>query len=487
MAVTSLDAVHPTIRPAVVARWAAVAVLAGSLAACSTGGRSRNAPATKIRDPAHTIPAAPDYTKACAPSGLDSSQTCVEVALQAIDNARAKEGLGPMVLPAGFTRLTVPQQLFVALDRERVDRSLPPFTALIRPLNIVARTGADSGSDPPDPGRGYLSANTEWIGGIANGLDADYLWMYDDGPGSGVRDCGKSGGSSCWADRHAVLGNYGPGTPVMGAAVNPTADTTESDRGGPSLAAVLASAGADPGPGGYRWTTALSDVKAGTIRPRVAPPADVSATGIADPGKTEPPVPDYTRTCATVIDRSPGCLARIVQAVNNARGKEGVKPMVLPAGFGTLSIPQQLLVAVDLERVDRGLPPFAGLTADLNANAMHGADTANDPPDPGPGYDVSDTEWAGGSVNGLDAVYGWMYDDGKGSGNLDCPAKGGPGCWGHRHGILDNFGTVGTLVMGAAVNPTGDTTPGDQGGISIAATLAITREPGPLLYTWGGG
>jgi hypothetical protein len=78
-----------------------------------------------------------------------------------------------------------------------------------------------------------------------------------------------------------------------------------------------------------------------------------------------------------------------------------------------------------------------------------------------------------------------MYDDGKGSGNLDCPAKGGPGCWGHRHGILDNFGTVGTLVMGGAVNPTADTTNGDKGGISIAATLAITSRPtGPLVFRW---
>ena len=33
-----------------------------------------------------------------------------------------------MVLPADFARLTVPEQLFVAIDRERVDRGLAPFT-----------------------------------------------------------------------------------------------------------------------------------------------------------------------------------------------------------------------------------------------------------------------------------------------------------------------------------------------------------------------
>jgi hypothetical protein len=158
--------------------------------------------------------------------------------------------------------------------------------------------------------------------------------------------------------------------------------------------------------------------------------------------------------------------------------------MVLPPGFEALTTPQQILVAVNLERVDRGLAPFTGLTADLNASAQRGADLANDPPDPGPSYDVVDTEWAGGSSNGLDADYGWMYDDGIGSGNLDCPKNGGPGCWGHRHGILDDFGSVGTLVMGAALNPTADTGE-DRGGTSMAATFAITRKPvSGYTFTW---
>ena len=158
--------------------------------------------------------------------------------------------------------------------------------------------------------------------------------------------------------------------------------------------------------------------------------------------------------------------------------------MLLPTGYGSLTVAQQLFVAVNLERVDRGLPPFTGLTAGLNANAQRGADLANDPPDPGPDYDVVDTEWAGGSSNGLDAVYGWMYDDGIGSGNLDCPKGGGAGCWGHRHGILDDFGTVGTRVMGAALNPTSDTGD-DRGGPSMAASLAITSRPVTgYTYTW---
>jgi hypothetical protein len=89
-------------------------------------------------------------------------------------------------------------------------------------------------------------------------------------------------------------------------------------------------------------------------------------------------------------------------------------------------------------------------------------------------------------VNGLDADYGWMYDDGRGSGNLDCPRSGGPGCWGHRHGILDNFGTVGAMVMGTAFDPTGDNAAsGWAGGTSMAATLAaVLHPPSSYVYTW---
>jgi hypothetical protein len=135
--------------------------------------------------------------------------------------------------------------------------------------------------------------------------------------------------------------------------------------------------------------------------------------------------------------------------------------------------------------VDRGLPPFAGLTAVLDKNAQEGADEADDPPDPGRAYDLDDAEWAGGSSNGLDAVYGWMYDDGFDSGNLDCLRHGAAGCWGHRKGILDDFGSGTNLVMGAAIATTGDTHRGDKGGTSMAVTLAVAGAPTQTLtYSW---
>ncbi len=470
--------------PIVVSVIGAVAVSVLVLAGCTTTVHPRKVAPT-VADPARTVPAQPDYSQACAPSGLDSSDTCVQVTLQAIDNARAAEGVKPMALPSDFPRLSVPEQVFIAINAERLDRGLPEFAGLSAALNTVAAEGARAARLPPDPGAGYTAADTEWIGAIANGLDADYEWLYDDGPGSGVAGCPAKGGAGCWADRHNILDSFDGGTLVMGAALAPTGDTGK-DAGGPSLAVELAAVGASPGPLIFTQAQAAADTAAGTLRPRPAAPADQSATGFADPARSVAPKPDFTTVCAPVgIDTSAGCLSAVLAALNRARAAEGVKAMVLPSGFGGLTVPEQLLVAVDLERVDRGLPRFAGLTDDLNRNAQVGADTANDPPDPGAAYGVADTEWAGGSSNGLDAVYGWMYDDGLGSGNLDCPKAGAPGCWGHRHGILDAFGTVGTLVMGAALNDKGDKTAGDKGGTSMAATLAVAAEPpGPLVFSW---
>jgi len=468
---------------------ALLAVLVVTAAACSEGRVVPTASATNIADPPHSINAKPDYTQACAPSGLDTSQVCIQVTLEAVDNARAKEDELPMQLPSDFNRLTEPEQLLVAVDAERVDRHLPPFVGLSASLDATAQQGADGADLPPDPGSAFANSEMEWLGDISNALDADYQWMYDDGPGSGEPDCDKSGDSGCWSDRHTLLDDYAGvagRTLVMGAAVNPSSDTSQGDEGGPSLAAVFASSGSQGGPLVYTWAQAQADIAAGTLRPLAAPPGNESATGILNPSKTVPADPDYTQDCAASgLDSSPPCVGAILQAIDHARAMEGVKAMVLPPGFGELTVPEQTLVAVNLERVDRGLAPFVGLTAALGQDAQRGANTADDPPDPGSAYTVTDGEWAGGVSNGLDADYGWMYDDGIGSGNLDCPSHGGPGCWGHREGILDSFGTVGTLEMGAALNLTGDNNAGDKGGISVAAILVITTQaPGPFTFTW---
>jgi hypothetical protein len=457
-------------------------VAAFALGACSStpsnAGRA-------LSDPSQSILPAPDYPDSCAPVGGDSSSTCLRLTLDAIDRARAGEGLGPMVLPADFAQLSVPEQLFVALNRERVDRGLAPFAGLTAALDTNAQDGAGRAQLPPGPGHAYAAVSAEWIGAVDNGLDADYQWMYDDGPDSGVPDCSTTQTSGCWADRRIVLQRFGSRDLVMGAAFDATGDTSPGDKGGSSLAATMAE---DEHAGSYvySWRDALTATERGTLRPLRTLPASESNAGVADPAGNVQPDPDYTRICSgNGIDNSPACIDAALAAINHAHALEGIRPMVLPAGFAQLSIPDQLFVAVNLERVDRGLPPFSGLTAGLNANAQRGADDANDPPDPGPAYVLDDAEWAGGSSNGLDAVYGWMYDDGYNSGNLDCLRRGASGCWGHRKGILDDFGSGPNLVMGAAIDSTGDNHDGDNGGTSMAVTLAVAGAPAhALTYSW---
>ena len=42
------------------------------------------------------------------------------------------------------------------------------------------------------------------------------------------------------------------------------------------------------------------------------------------------------------------------------RRPQGVGPIVLPSYYESLTVPEQLLVAIDLERVNRGEDPFIG-------------------------------------------------------------------------------------------------------------------------------
>jgi hypothetical protein len=460
-------------------------LLAGCAAVGQSSGRSGGQSGSGFAAPARSVSPNPDYLYNCAPVGVDTSGPCLRITLDAIDRARAREGLRPMVLPADFGRLTVPEQLFVAIDRERVDRGLAPFTGLTAVLNADAQQGAHAARLPTRPGKGYGSVETEWIGEVDNGLDADFEWVYHDGPDSGVPGCSGDKTAGCWFDRHLLFGRLGSRDLVMGAAYDPTGDTSSGDRGGSSLAATFATSTRTTDDV-YTWRQALASTAAGQLRPLAAIPSSEADTGISDPRHNVAPVPDYTQDCfAGGIDNSPSCVGAALQAINHAHALEGIRPMVLPADFAQLSIPEQLFIVVNLERVDRGLPAFGGLTTALNGNAQRGADTADDPPDLGPSYDLEDGEWAGGSSNGLDADYGWMYQDGFDSGNLDCLHRGAAGCWGHRKGILDDFGSGPNLAMGAALSMNDDTHSGDEGGTSMAVTLAVADAPvTTFTYSW---
>lgn len=173
-------------------------------------------------------------------------------------------------------------------------------------------------------------------------------------------------------------------------------------------------------------------------------PAAASAAG--DPASNRELSSAAEQNCAEDASGS-ACISAALADINAAHAAEGVRPMVLPSDFASMSVPVQLLNLSNLERVDRGLAPILGLAAPLNADAQSAA-ARDDDPMPTHFYgDVATGNWAAGYDSTLEADFAWMYDDGLGSDNLDCTNSDRSGCWGHRDDILWHFGTP--IAMGA--------------------------------------
>ncbi len=180
--------------------------------------------------------------------------------------------------------------------------------------------------------------------------------------------------------------------------------------------------------------------------------------------------------------RGAACENASIHALDAARAKLGLGRYLLPADFVALVPARQWLILSNLDRIAYGLRPIAGLASPLNAVAKQGALSRRDPDpgallrslhnDPPLGYS---SNWAGGQPNALIAYYGWMYDDGPGGPNIDCPTPGAAGCWGHRHDVLA-FAHGGALAMGAAAVGRLD---------SYALTIVDTERPAwHYRYTW---
>jgi hypothetical protein len=139
----------------------------------------------------------------------DSQGGNPQLTLHGLDRCRAKEGVGPLVLPSNWFALSGPQEMLVLIDLERVDRGLVPVVGLSRALDRLAAKGARARDDPPFPSHGFEWGGGIWFGGDST-IGADYGWMYDDGP-KGLdlnEDCPAGGSStSCWLHRDIILWN----------------------------------------------------------------------------------------------------------------------------------------------------------------------------------------------------------------------------------------------------------------------------------------
>lgn len=175
---------------------------------------------------------------------------------------------------------------------------------------------------------------------------------------------------------------------------------------------------------------------------------------LANPSTNTPPSQAFLNACYDMGSSAAAndiCDSAALVDFDAVRAAEGLGPMTLPADFDTMSVPVQLLTISDTERVDRGLPAITGLSSTIDAVAQQGADDDSDPPWPDPFNGTAGTaNWAAGGNSALLDDFYWMYDDGYGAVNGDCPTPKSDGCWGHRDDILYDFDTP--LVMGAAVS-----------------------------------
>lgn len=154
--------------------------------------------------------------------------------------------------------------------------------------------------------------------------------------------------------------------------------------------------------------------------------------------------------------RGHACSALVLRALNHARAVLHKRAYHVPSRFFSLPGSEQLLVLSNDDRRLYGLPQVRGLNAALDTSAHSGAVHDRDPyfvrVVHHHGFRAGTSNWAGGTGvfgNPLVAYYEWMYRDGPGGGNIDCPYAGAPGCWGHRHDTLHRFGGD-QILMGAS-------------------------------------
>jgi len=161
-------------------------------------------------------------TTACAPTGAaqpNSSPACIAADLARINAARANEGVRPMYLPANYPTLSGADQQFVVINLERVDRDVPAIVGLTTPINVIAAGGANAGNDPGFPAAGLSWGGSIWAAGFPSTLEADFAWMYNDGPGSNNIACTPANTAGCWGHRDIILANPAGARLVAGAAV----------------------------------------------------------------------------------------------------------------------------------------------------------------------------------------------------------------------------------------------------------------------------
>ncbi len=174
-----------------------------------------------------------------------------------------------------------------------------------------------------------------------------------------------------------------------------------------------------------------------------------------------------------------------LSSIDSARAQEGVGTLdISESALSSLPIAEQMFAVVNVERMDRGLPPIDDMTGELDSYAQAGANGNTDPPIPSSVTNAGPITFGGslwaGQASVLAADYYMMYDDGyagPATTNSACSPASPSGCWVHRDIILNEFGGCPgppVLSMGAA-----------SASGSIAAVLVSScAQPSDVTVTW---
>ena len=163
----------------------------------------------------------------CYPTGAlqyNSSKSCTNVLLAAINQAQASEHLEGLTLPSNYFHLNVTRQLFVLVNLVRISLGVPPLVGLSPYLIAAASQAARQSEDPVfqtsygpvhvwlPPGGGMYAFGGAWAGDSVNAAAALFGWFYDDGWGGSKGtwnfDCSSPTASGCWGHRHELLGEW---------------------------------------------------------------------------------------------------------------------------------------------------------------------------------------------------------------------------------------------------------------------------------------
>jgi len=219
------------------------------------------------RNPAHSL-AIDEHVRPDCSGVRDRSATCLDESVAMLDAGRRSEGLGPLVLPPNWSRLTVAEQIFVLTELERTARGLQPDTGLAADWNAAALAGARAGTDPSSAGSGaHGGFMSIWAGGQPNPIIAMAGWIYDDGyfPDRTTNNiaCTRADPRGCWGHRDAILRDSAATACGHRCAVGAAYSATGFPGSGPgagreSYAEVFGVGAANnPDPLMFRWAAEL--------------------------------------------------------------------------------------------------------------------------------------------------------------------------------------------------------------------------------------